>query len=268
RRARVPPTAGQDPGTRRGAHPAQTRAGAGRERGRGHADCRRALAGGPGGDRVCRGGGHLRPVGRPASQGASGRIRAGHRGKGVGRAGEAGGAPGGVGRLAESLAARPLLAHDVKEMQLALARLGPAEHRWVFSTHLAAYLLGAGSRDPRLEDLAREFLGMQLVPADQLLGTGRNARRAAECPPAEGAEFAGGRAQAILHLHPRLAAEMRNLGVDYLFHEIELPLAAVLAEMESDGVAIDVPYLRDMQEELRAQLTALEEEVAQVGGYQ
>ena len=170
--------------------------------------------------------------------------------------------------LAEALAARPLLAHDVKEMELALARLGPVEHRWVFSTHLAAYLLGAGSRDPRLEDLAREFLSMQLVPVDQLLGTGRNARRAAQCPPAECAEFAGGRAQAILHLHPRLAAEMRNLGVDYLFHEIELPLAVVLAEMESDGVAIDVPYLRDMQEELQAQLAALEAEVAQVGGYQ
>jgi len=61
---------------------------------------------------------------------------------------------------------------------------------------------------------------------------------------------------------------MRNLGVDYLFHEIELPLSAVLAEMESEGVAIDVPYLRDMQEELQAQLAALEAEVAEVGGYQ
>src|SRR5262249_59003917 len=65
-----------------------------------------------------------------------------------------------------------------------------------------------------------------------------------------------------------LPDELRNLGVAYLFNEIELRLAAVLAEMEWDGVAIDVPYLRDMQEELRAQLTALEEEVAQVGGYQ
>ena len=41
---------------------------------------------------------------------------------------------------------------------------------------LAAYLLGAGARDPRLEDLAREFLGMQLMGSDQLLGTGRNVR--------------------------------------------------------------------------------------------
>jgi DNA polymerase I len=173
-----------------------------------------------------------------------------------------------VGRLNGALASKPLLGHDVKEMQLALSQLAPGDHDWRFSTHLAAYLLGAGSRDPRLEDLARDFLGMQLVPADQLLGTGRNSRLAADCLPGDCADFAGGRALAIYHLHPRLAAEMRNLGVDYLFHEIELPLATVLAEMESEGVAIDVPYLREMQEELQSQLSALEAEVIEVAGYQ
>ncbi len=173
-----------------------------------------------------------------------------------------------VGGLAGALAGTPLLGHDVKEMQLALASLAPGTYEWRFSTHLAAYLLGAGSRDPRLEDLAREFLAMPLVAPDQLLGTGRAARKAADCPPGECAEYAGRRAEAILHLHPRLDAEMRKLGVDYLFHEVELPLAAVLAEMESDGVAIDVAYLRDMQEELQAQLSALESEVAEIAGYQ
>ncbi|HEY4027382.1 MAG TPA: DNA polymerase I, partial [Candidatus Dormibacteraeota bacterium] len=171
-------------------------------------------------------------------------------------------------RLAGALAGRPLLSHDVKEMQLALGAVAPGEREWRFSTHLAAYLLGAGSRDPRLEDLARDFLGMQLVPADQLLGSGRNVRPAAQCPPGECAEFAGGRAVAILHLHPRLAAEMRNLNVDYLFHEVELPLATVLADMESEGVAIDVPYLREMQAELQGQLSALEAEVAELAGYE
>jgi DNA polymerase I len=82
----------------------------------------------------------------------------------------------------------------------------------------------------------------------------------------EAAEFAARRAEAILNLGPRLEAEMRNLGVDYLFHEIELPLAGVLADMESEGVAIDVPYLKQMQDELGAQLAAIESEVEQVAG--
>ncbi len=170
-------------------------------------------------------------------------------------------------RVVPHLSRKGLLGHDVKEMELALSAWRPGDYDWRFSTHLAAYLLGAGSRDPRLEDLARDFLDMQLMGSDQLLGTGRNVRAAAQCEPADCAQYSGARAQAILYLRPRLAAEMRNLGVDYLFQEVELPLSRVLAAMEQEGVAVDVPYLRDMQEELQEQLRALEEEVAEVAGY-
>src|SRR5205085_6399675 len=131
--------------------------------------------------------------------------------------------------VASSLADRAVSGHDAKETELALRSLGGGKREWAFSTFLAAYLLGAGSRDPRLEDLAREFLGMELVGAEQLLGTGRAARKPSAVAESDAAEFAARRAEAILSLRPRLEAELRNLGVDYLFHEIELPLAGLLA---------------------------------------
>src|SRR5437660_107090 len=174
--------------------------------------------------------------------------------------------PDAMDAVASTLSGRPISGHDAKETELALRSLGGGKREWAFSTFLAAYLLGAGSRDPRLEDLAREFLGMELVSSEQLLGTGRAARKPSTVAETEAAEFAARRAEAILNLRPRLEAEMRNLGVDYLFHEIELPLAGVLADMESEGVAIDVPYLKQMQEELGGQLAAIESEVEQVAG--
>jgi DNA polymerase-1 len=168
--------------------------------------------------------------------------------------------------VASTLSDRQISGHDAKETELALRALGGGRREWAFSTFLAAYLLGAGSRDPRLEDLAREFLDVTLVSTEQLLGTGRSARKPADVPVPEAAEYAARRAEAILNLRPRLEAEMRNLGVDYLFHEIELPLSGVLADMESEGVAIDVPYLKAMQDELGAQLAAIETEVEEVAG--
>jgi DNA polymerase-1 len=168
--------------------------------------------------------------------------------------------------VATTLSGRPISGHDAKDTELALRSLGGGKREWSFSTFLAAYLLGAGSRDPRLEDLAREFLDVNLVSTEQLLGVGRAARKPADVSVDEAAEFAARRAEAILNLRPRLEAEMRNLGVDYLFHEIELPLAGVLADMESEGVAIDVPYLKEMQDELGAQMAAIESEVEQVAG--
>jgi DNA polymerase-1 len=174
--------------------------------------------------------------------------------------------PAAMDAVASTLSGRPISGHDAKETELALRSLGGGKREWAFSTFLAAYLLGAGSRDPRLEDLAREFLDVTLMSPEQLLGTGRAARKPSEIELNEAAEFAARRAEAILNLRPRLEAEMRNLGVDYLFHEIELPLAGVLADMESEGVAIDVPYLKQMQDELGAQLAAIESEVEQVAG--
>ncbi|HET6309524.1 MAG TPA: DNA polymerase I [Candidatus Nitrosotalea sp.] len=168
--------------------------------------------------------------------------------------------------VASTLSGRPISGHDAKETELALRSLGGGKREWAFSTFLAAYLLGAGSRDPRLEDLAREFLDVALVGTEQLLGTGRAARKPSDVAMGEAAEFAARRAEVILNLRPRLEAEMTNLGVDYLFHEIELPLAGVLADMESEGVAIDVPYLKEMQDELGAQMAAIESEVEQVAG--
>ncbi len=174
--------------------------------------------------------------------------------------------PEAMDTVASTLSGRPISGHDAKETELALRSLGGGKREWEFSTFLAAYLLGAGSRDPRLEDLSHEFLSMDLVSTEQLLGTGRAARKPSVVAEHEAAEFAARRAEAIVNLRPRLEAEMRNLGVDYLFHEIELPLAGVLADMETEGVAIDVPYLKQMQDELGAQLTAIESEVEEVAG--
>jgi len=174
--------------------------------------------------------------------------------------------PDAMDAVASTLSGRPISGHDAKETELALRSLGGGKRDWAFSTFLAAYLLGAGSRDPRLEDLAREFLGMELVSSEQLLGTGRAARKPSAIAENEAAEFAARRAEAILNLRPRLEAEMSNLGVDYLFHEIELPLAGVLADMESEGVAIDVPYLKDMQDELGGQLATLESQIEELAG--
>src|SRR5438445_1885466 len=108
---------------------------------------------------------------------------------------------------------KPISGHDAKETELALRALGGGKREWAFSTFLAAYLLGAGSRDPRLEDLAREFLDMKLISTEQLLGTGRAARKPPAVSDNDAAELAARRAAAVLHLLPLLEAEMRTVVV-------------------------------------------------------
>jgi len=56
--------------------------------------------------------------------------------------------------VATVLADRSLSGHDAKETELALRAMGGGKRQWVFSTFLAAYLLGAGSRLKRCRSLA------------------------------------------------------------------------------------------------------------------
>ncbi len=51
-----------------------------------------------------------------------------------------------------------------------------------------------------------------------------------------------------------------------LLKEVEQPLEQVLAEIESTGIIIDTPYLKDLSLEFTKKLTTIEEEVYQIAG--
>jgi len=59
---------------------------------------------------------------------------------------------------------------------------------------------------------------------------------------------------------------MRDKQVYELFTEIEMPLVAVLATMEEAGVAVDVPYLRTLAEEMERRLEELTAEIYRLAG--
>src|SRR5699024_3472577 len=51
-----------------------------------------------------------------------------------------------------------------------------------------------------------------------------------------------------------------------LFHDLEMPLSAVLGEMESMGVKVDVPKLVQMGEGIKQQLTHIEKDIFGLAG--
>ncbi|HYM69497.1 MAG TPA: DNA polymerase I [bacterium] len=152
----------------------------------------------------------------------------------------------------------PKLSQDVKRDRLLLEGAGLAPRGFAFDVGLASYLLDPGKRTHTLESSAWEHLGWRLheesADADGLaLG------------PAPG-ERAAEEADLIFRLRDVMAAQLRAREVDQLYHEIELPLASVLARMERVGVAIDVPALRALSDELRQRLEALTADIYRLAG--
>ena len=73
------------------------------------------------------------------------------------------------------------------------------------------------------------------------------------------ADHAGRKAQAIWKLHAEIEEKLQENDQYDLYHELELPLAAILAKMETTGVKTDRETLLTIGTELSAKLTNLKQ---------
>lgn len=68
----------------------------------------------------------------------------------------------------------------------------------------------------------------------------------------------------VAELAPLLVSAVREAGMWELWERVEMPLIFVLADMERRGVLVDVPYLRNLSEELHRAARQLEERIYQL----
>ncbi|MFZ0660552.1 MAG: DNA polymerase I [Candidatus Binataceae bacterium] len=150
-----------------------------------------------------------------------------------------------IGQMAEILSApTPLKAcHDFKTHLSRLARLGIDLRGVDFDTMIAGFLVNSGQVEPSLDDMYHEHLAP--------LG-----------PRAE----SHARTDIIAALHPLLATRMRDANLAPLFRDIEMPVAAILAEMEATGIGIDADALKKIGDEFGEQLKRLERECYELAG--
>ena len=129
--------------------------------------------------------------------------------------------------------------HNVKDLMGLLLKEGLSTEGFVFDTALAAYLLDATESDYALERISVRYTG---------------------------AEAAG--AEAVFKLAPVLDAKLRELGMDGLYYQAELPLCAVLAEMEAAGFFVDRKALYDFGESLNAGIAQLQQSIWNHAGHE
>ena len=129
--------------------------------------------------------------------------------------------------------------HNVKDLMGLLLKEGLSTEGFVFDTALAAYLLDATESDYALERISVRYTG---------------------------AEAAG--AEAVFKLAPVLDTKLRELGMDGLYYQAELPLCAVLAEMEAAGFFVDRKALYDFGESLNAGIAQLQQSIWNHAGHE
>jgi DNA polymerase-1 len=160
--------------------------------------------------------------------------------------------------------ARPKVLHDAKGPMLALQARGLRLDGLASDTALAAYLALPGQRSFDLADLALRYLHRELRSdaADDgqltLDGTGEQ----------EAARELALQARATAELSAALDNDLERRGATRLLHEVELPLVAVLAEMERAGIAVDTEHFAAMSATLGGQVKEAEQAAYTVVGHE
>ncbi|EFU31397.1 DNA polymerase I [Segatella buccae] len=138
----------------------------------------------------------------------------------------------------------------------------------MFDTMIAHYLLQPELRH-NMDYMAEVYLGYRTVHIEELIGPrGRNQKNMRDLSPTDIYEYACEDADITLRLKNVLEPKLDEAGVARLFHDIEMPLVGVLADMELNGVCLDTEALHETSEVFNKRMTTIEQHIYELAGEQ
>ena len=160
----------------------------------------------------------------------------------------------------------PKLGQNLKYDRAVLLNCGIHLRGVRHDTMLQSYLLRPGGRHD-LDSLAARHLQRQLTSYDEVTGRGAARINFSQVGLEAAAAYAVEDAVAALELHQALWPELeRAPRLAALYRELEVPLSAVLGQMERRGARIDSGHLRALGAELGKRAAALEAQAHEAAG--
>ena len=137
--------------------------------------------------------------------------------------------------------------HDLKKIRVALSAEGIRLGGMHFDAMIAGYLVNPSGTGYSLADLALEYLDSRLSPEDIDSSKGLSL---------------------LLRLRPELEKMLSERSLTKLFYDLEMPLVEVLAEMELNGIKVDLNILKRLSRDLEKRLIYLIDEIYAASGTQ
>lgn len=155
-----------------------------------------------------------------------------------------------------------IVSHDIKRDYIVALREGISLDAPAFDVALAHYLLEPEMKHTP-DNLASRYLHYDLSEeARQLCDTKKKHTLDHEQAMTASCELA----DTALRLHARFVVELEEGGLTSLMHDIEMPVARVLGDMEYTGVRIDSNELHKLSLSYGERLRAMEEEAYALAG--
>ncbi|MBC7920320.1 MAG: DNA polymerase I, partial [Ferruginibacter sp.] len=158
------------------------------------------------------------------------------------------------------------VAQNLKYDMIVLMQYGVDIRGDIYDTMLAHYLIEPDTRH-NMDLLAQRYLGYRPVPIEALIGKrGVKQLNMSEVEVEKVTEYAGEDADITLRLRDVFTPLLLERKATKLFTDVEMPLVAVLATIELEGVRIDPLALNDLSGGLETDVRALETQIYELAG--
>lgn len=140
-------------------------------------------------------------------------------------------------------------------------------NNWAMDTMLASYVINAAATRHGMDDLARHYLHTQTISFEDVAGKGAKQVSFDQVAIDLASDYACEDADITYQLFDlfseKLAADENNAK---LLHELEIPTAEILCQMEANGILIKRPFLNELSKRFDEEIIALEKRAYEVAG--
>ncbi len=158
----------------------------------------------------------------------------------------------------------PKVLHNAKELMVLLSQRHITLRGISFDTQLASFLVDPNKLLAHHHDLpsvTKEFLQRTIPALKDLTGAGKSEKLIANVDVMDAAKYAAELVYAVRELLGPLSDAVKAMEQDKNLFELDIPLSSVLAQMEIDGICVDVPLMTSIGVELAQRLAEIEQRI-------
>ena len=170
-----------------------------------------------------------------------------------------------IGKIGQHLKydAHILSLHDVD----LVGSIHERPNNWAMDTMLASYVINAAITRHGMDDLARHYLQTQTISFEDVAGKGAKQLSFDQVAIDIASDYACEDADITYQLFDifskKLADDANNAK---LLHELEIPTAEILCQMEANGILIKRPFLNELSKRFDEEIIVLEKRAYDVAG--
>lgn len=159
------------------------------------------------------------------------------------------------------------IGYNLKDDYLALKPYDIEIKNLYFDITIAEYLIDSkSSTSYECSAIAMKYLTRKVKSEEDLLGKGAKAKKFQDLDLEEISIYFATILNVVYSVSAMMEKAVKEMDMEYLLYDVEMPLVEVLGSMEYEGMKVDRNQLNELGEKFKGIITKLEEEIFELAG--